>query len=497
MPATPAPPPWFLERGLRESTRPALLDARGSWTYRELSVAIDRVAANLGPIEGERVALLLGRTREAVAVFLGVLAAGGVAVPLSARSAPPEISYTLTDAAVTRLLADPPFKAAVEQADLPDATKLVDPASLLEGRATRRTRAVGADSPAVILYTSGTTGQPKGVVHTHASLAAQVDALHQAWEWTPGDRLLHVLPLHHVHGLVNGLLGGLRAGARVRLMEAFEPAAVWRAFAADDASAFYAVPTIYHRLLETWDGQDAVTQRRWAEGAGRLRLTVSGSAALPAVRWKRWRELTGQALLERYGMTEIGMALSNPYRGERRPGTVGQALPGMEARIVSESGKDVPAGTPGEIWVRGASLFKEYWNRPDATRDAFTSGWFRTGDVAEDQDGYVVIKGRSSVDIIKSGGYKLSALEIEEALREHPDVAEAAVIGLPDEEWGESVTACVIPRPGKPPTLDGLRDWCRARLAAYKAPRRLELCDDFPRNAMGKVTKPELIRRFG
>jgi malonyl-CoA/methylmalonyl-CoA synthetase len=220
---------------------------------------------------------------------------------------------------------------------------------------------------------------------------------------------------------------------------------------------------------------------------------VSGSAALPAPLWGRWKEITGQALLERYGMTEIGMALSNPYRGERRPGTVGQPLPGVEVRLVGEDGRDVPAGTPGEIWVRGPSLFKEYWNRPEATRESFLGGYFRTGDVAEEDAGYVRIRGRASVDIIKSAGYKISALEIEGVLLEHPAVGEAAVVGQPDAEWGEVITACVVLRPGRSLTLDELKEFCRDKLAPYKLPRRLRLLGELPRNAMGKVTKPALV----
>ncbi len=334
------------------------------------------------------------------------------------------------------------------------------------------------------------------MVHTHESLASQVEILHRAWEWSAGDVLRHILPLHHVHGLVNGVLGALRAGAELRLAGRFDPAETWRAFAAREATVFYAVPTIYHQLADAWEREDAATRRQWAEGAAALRLAVSGSAALPARLWTRWREITGQALLERYGMTEIGMALSNPYRGERRAGTVGRPLPGMDVRIVAEDGGDAPAGTPGEIRVRGPSLFREYWKRPEATRASFEDGWFRTGDVASVRDGYVVIEGRASVDIIKSGGYKLSALEIEAVLAEHPAIREAAVVGAPDPEWGEVVTACVLLRPGASLAAEDLRAWCRDKLASYKIPRRLVVRSEFPRNAMGKVLKPALRREL-
>jgi malonyl-CoA/methylmalonyl-CoA synthetase len=257
-------------------------------------------------------------------------------------------------------------------------------------------------------------------------------------------------------------------------------------------TVFYAVPTLYHQLIEAWEGADSVAREAWARGAGGLRLVVSGSAALPTPLWARWKEITGQAILERYGMTEIGMALSNPYRGERRPGTVGQPLPGMEVRIVDDRGLPAAEGTVGEIQVRGASLFQEYWNRPEATRESFRDGFFLTGDMAEWDRGYVRIRGRASVDIIKSAGYKISALEIEGVLLEHRAIREAAVVGQPDPEWGEVVTACVTLNPGQSLSIEELREFCRDKLSSYKVPRRLRVLEALPRNAMGKVVKSGL-----
>jgi malonyl-CoA/methylmalonyl-CoA synthetase len=445
----------YLERGRPSST--AVRDARGAWTYGELAREAEAAAARLGVSPGERVGLALERTRESLALLLGAFHARAVVVPLSPKAAPREIAHQIADAGVSRVV-------GLDAAPAP--------------------RSPGPEEGGLILHTSGTTGTPKGVLHTHASLASQINILHDAWEWSPGDRLLHALPLHHIHGLVNGVLGALRAGAELRFLPAFAPDEVWRSFAAREASVFYAVPTMYHQLAEAWESRDAADRLRLSEAAGALRLAVSGSAALPARLWNRWRELSGQTLLERYGMTEIGMALSNPYRGERRPGTVGRPLPGMEVRLDER----------GEILVRGPSLFREYWGRPEATREAFVDGWFKTGDVAELSDGYVAIRGRASIDIIKSAGYKISALEIEAALLEHPSVAEAAVVGVPDVEWGEVVTAVLVPKPGG--AIDDLRDWCRERLAPYKTPRRWVTREALPRNAMGKVTKPELRREL-
>jgi malonyl-CoA/methylmalonyl-CoA synthetase len=257
------------------------------------------------------------------------------------------------------------------------------------------------------------------------------------------------------------------------------------------------VPTMYHRLIAEWDRADESTRARWSAGARGLRLMVSGSAPLPVATLARWRELTGHTLLERYGMTEIGMALSNPLRGERRPGTVGQPFPGVELRLVDEQGEPVPAGTPGQVVVRGPQVFREYWRRPDATRAAFRDGWFLTGDVAVLESGYYRLLGRESVDLIKSAGYKISALEIEEVLRQHPAVSDCAVIGVADPDLGERIAAVVTLGSGPPPDPDGLRAWAKERLAPYKVPRLIRFVDALPRNAMGKVTKPALRALFG
>jgi malonyl-CoA/methylmalonyl-CoA synthetase len=495
----------YLNRGLEAPHRESVVDAEGSLSYQQLLERTQYVAMRLarqaGWSPGDRVGLFLPRHRDSAALLLGVFRAGGIATPFSVRGTAREIAHQIVDAGISHVLVDNAFLPVLTDAMALTSERGMTPQwslgrSMLEPISGSPPTEPEADAPALILYTSGTTGLPKGVVHTHASLAAQVEVLYRAWDWNADDRLLHVLPLHHIHGLVNGLLGSLWGGAQLRLMETFTPADIWNAFAEENVSVFYAVPTIYHQLADAWERQDPSTRERWSKGARGLRLMVSGSAALPARMWNRWREITGQALLERYGMTEIGMAISNPMRGERRPGTVGMPLPGFQVRIVSEEGTDVADGMPGEIWVRGPALFREYWNQPDATRASFRDGFFRTGDVAESRNGYICIRGRASVDILKSAGYKLSALEIEEVLREHPAIREVAVIGVPDAEWGEIVTACVMIQPEQSLTLEQLREWCRDKLASYKLPRRLKIHQELPRNAMGKVVKSELIRQL-
>jgi malonyl-CoA/methylmalonyl-CoA synthetase len=257
------------------------------------------------------------------------------------------------------------------------------------------------------------------------------------------------------------------------------------------------VPTIYYRLIAAWECVSQADQISMSSSCAKVRLMVSGSAALPVSVFNRWQALSGHTLLERYGMTEIGMALSNPLDGERRPGSVGVPLPGVLARLVDESGEVITAeGQSGEIQIQGPNVFLEYWRKPEATRSAFRDGWFCTGDVAVIENGYYRILGRSSVDIIKTGGYKVSALEIEEVLRTHPAVSECAVVGVPDLEWGERVCAAVVPKDGQAITLNDLREWAKERLASYKVPTRLLCLAELPRNAMGKVTKPDVKALF-
>jgi malonyl-CoA/methylmalonyl-CoA synthetase len=330
----------------------------------------------------------------------------------------------------------------------------------------------------MILYTSGTTGKPKGVVTTHANIAAQIKSLVQAWEWTMDDRILNILPMHHVHGIVNVVSCALWVGAVCEIFPRFDAEQVWERIAQGGLTLFMAVPTIYIKLIDAWVKASPAGRARMSEGCSRLRLMVSGSAALPVSILEKWKEISGHVLLERYGMTEIGMALSNPLHGQRTPGSVGAPLPGVEARLVDEACEPVEKGTRGEIQIRGDTVFLEYWRRPDDTRKAFRNGWFSTGDIA--------------VDIIKTGGYKVSALEIEEILRTHPDIKECAVVGTPDPVWGEQVCAALIMRDNAILNLHAFREWGKERLASYKVPKNVIVLHELPRNAMGKVSKPLL-----
>jgi malonyl-CoA/methylmalonyl-CoA synthetase len=488
-----------MARAARHRDRIAIVDRTGEHSYGALLEASGRAAAaflqSRTDLDEARVAFLVPPGFEHVAIQWGAWRAGGVAVPLAVSHPDPELEYAIRDAGAALVVGEPEA-----------ATRL----ALIAGRAGARfvttaqalasePAALPAPDPsrrAMIVYTSGTTGKPKGVVTTHANIEAQITALIEAWEWTAEDRILLVLPLHHVHGIINVVGCALWAGATCEMLPRFDARETWQRIGTGRLTLFMAVPTIYQRLIAAWNEADPAERRSWSDGCRRIRLMVSGSAALPVGVLEEWRARSGHTLLERYGMTELGMALSNPLHGERRPGFVGTPLPSVEVRLVDDGGRPVPAGTPGQIEVRGPNVFLEYWNRPAETRDAFRDGWFRTGDTAVCQDGYFRILGRTSVDIIKTGGYKVSALEIEEELRHHPSIAECAVVGLPDPEWGERIAVAVELRKDARLDLEELRDWARARLAPYKLPRALRAVAALPRNAMGKVIKPEVARLF-
>jgi malonyl-CoA/methylmalonyl-CoA synthetase len=349
----------------------------------------------------------------------------------------------------------------------------------------------GEEDPALIVYTSGTTGPPKGAVLPRRAVASNLDALAEAWDWTAEDRLAHALPVFHVHGLVLGTLGPLRLGGEVWHLGRFEPRAAATALEAG-ASMLFGVPTMYNRLASAAE-EDA----KVAAGLRGARLLVSGSAPLPAPVFKRIEGATGQRVLERYGLTETLMNTAVRADGERRPGYVGPAVEGVELRLLDDDGAELDASddeTIGEVAVRGPNLFAGYLNRPDATAEAVRDGWFHTGDLAtRSPDGYWRIVGRRSTDLIKTGGYKVGAGEVETALLEHPAVAEAAVVGEPDDDLGERIVAFVVAEaPSEPPEARELVDHVASQLAPHKRPRDVRFVEELPRNAMGKVVKSRL-----
>jgi malonyl-CoA/methylmalonyl-CoA synthetase len=405
-----------------------------------------------------------------------------------------ELQHVLDDAQPALIIADADLKALLPSTrikiitpDFRTATKEYIPANYTTPL---------ADHPAMMLYTSGTTGKPKGVVHTHASLSAQIECLVDAWKWMEEDRILHFLPLHHTHGIINKWLCAMWVGARCDMMQKFDASQVIERISKEKYSVFMAVPTVYVKLIEAINSSSSALD--YARSDNRLftnfRLMVSGSAALPVSVLEKWKALTGHTLLERYGMTETGMVLSNSLEGERRAGSVGQVLPGMEVRLVNETGEIV--SDEGELQVKGRNLFAGYWNKDVETKKSFTKDkWFKTGDLVRLTEGYYYIVGRLSTDIIKCGGYKISALEIEAVILQNPQVKECAVVGIADETWGEKVAAAIVWN-GNSLSLEDLRLWLTDKLANYKLPSVIVNADVLQRNAMGKLVKSEVRSLF-
>lgn len=447
------------------------------------AVTIDGVALSRSDLVGaatsvaervagaQRVAVLASPTASTVLAITGCLIAGVPFVPVPADVGAGEQAHILADSAAQAWLGDAP----------------ADPAGLaripvrLHARSWHRYPEPDPRATAMVIYTSGTTGAPKGAVISRGAVAADIDALAQAWQWTPDDTLVHGLPLFHVHGLVLGLLGSLRVGNR--FIHTGKPTP--QAYASARGTLYFGVPTVWSRVVA-----DTAAARALASA----RLLVSGSAALPVPVFNGLTELTGQAPVERYGCTETLITVSTRADGERRPGSVGLPLTGMQTRLVGEDGSSVPhdGETIGSLQVVTPTVFDGYLNRPDATASAFTDdGWYRTGDAAViGPDGMHRIVGRESVDMIKTGGYRVGAGEIETALLGHPGVAEVAVVGLPDDDLGQRIVAFVV-GDAEPAALI---DYVAQQLSVHKRPREVRLVDTLPRNAMGKVVKKELLR---
>ncbi|GAA5171075.1 MULTISPECIES: acyl-CoA synthetase [Amycolatopsis] len=464
--------------------------------YAELAEVAGTLARELRDAAPVRVAVWATPTIHTSVAVVAALLAGVPAVPVNPKIGERELGHIVSDSAPSLVLAEagaalPP---ALDTLPRKDVTLTGVPGELPEEP--------DAEAPALIVYTSGTTGPPKGVVLPRRAITSTLDALEDAWQWTADDVLVHGLPLFHVHGLILGILGPLRRGGSVRHLGRFSVEGAARELA-NGATMLFGVPTMYHRIAG-----EVADKPELAKAFGQARLLVSGSAALPVHDHQRITAATGQQVVERYGMSETLMNTSVRADGERKPGTVGVPLRGVEVRLVDETGAvlDVYDGeTVGEIQVRGPNLFTEYLNRPDATAEVFTSGgtpasegvaggggWFRTGDMAtRDADGYLRIVGRKATDLIKSGGYKIGAGEIENALLEHPGVAEAAVTGEPDPDLGERIVAWIVPS-GQPPAEQELVDHVARLLSPHKRPRVVRFLDALPRNEMGKVMKRAL-----
>ncbi|WP_410579824.1 acyl-CoA synthetase [Amycolatopsis sp. lyj-108] len=462
-----------------KSDRVALRFGAESLTYGELASVAGPIAAALAG--RTRVAVWATPTLRTCVAIVAALTAGVPVVPVNPKAGSRELAHIVADSAPDLVLAAPDVVLPPELEALHRVPIELD----LSGTPWQGDEP-DPEAPAFVIYTSGTTGPPKGVLLPRRAVASNLDALAEIWDWTDADVLVHALPLFHVHGLILGVVGPLRRGGSLHHLGRFTSEAAAEELAGAGTMLF-GVPTMYHRLAADCEADSAL-----AAGVGAARLLVSGSAALPATDHQRITAATGQRVVERYGMTETLMNCGVRAAGDRRPGAVGPPVPGVELRLVDDSGEPLTGETVGEIEVRGPNLFLGYLNRPDATEAAVHDGWFKTGDMAmRDPDGYVRIVGRRATDLIKSGGYKIGAGEIENALLEHPGVAEAAVTGEPDDDLGERIVAWIVPGEVKP-SAGELADHVAGLLSPHKRPRVVHYLEALPRNEMGKVLKRAL-----
>eukprot|EP01132_Coremiostelium_polycephalum_P005571 gene5571-6937_t len=531
----------IFQRAIKFKNKTAIIDypTNQHFSYskllKESQSIVKEITYKKEDLEQSRVSFYLPPSFDYVRTQWSIWGAGGVAVPLSMSHSEHELEYVMTNSKSSMVITAPQYMDQIS----PIAKKLGIPSitlpPLVSSSAEENdefhnldestTLPIDPSRNAMIIYTSGTTAFPKGVVTTHNNIESQITTLSKAWEWTKDDHILEFLPLHHVHGVINVVGCALWNGAICEMMPKFDAKLVVdriiksaSQLKSNRISLFMAVPTIYSKLIKyiederTSDSDKLEIYRSFQT----LRLMVSGSSALPESVMKRWEEISGHRLLERYGMTEIGMCLSNPLNGERIPGTVGFPLPGIQVKVeplpplidshqphlaVEEHGTaELSRGTQvGELLVKGPQVFKEYFDNEKATRESFDKdGWFKTGDTVEkDPNGRFKILGRSSVDIIKSGGYKISALEIERELLEHPSIDECAVLGIPNEEYGQIIGAILVCKKGKKEiSLSELQEWCRDRLSNYKIPRVILWKDSIPKNAMLKINKKQLVKLF-
>ena len=491
----------FFEQAKKHLTNDAIIHDGVIYKYEQLVASAEKfsgILLNHTPdLNQARVAFMVPPGFDYVKTLWAIWIAGGVAVPLCITHPLPSLEYVLDDTQSSILVISQEFKEVL--APYLQTSKIsvivIEEINNQQIAYPILLPPIEKQRNALILYTSGTTNKPKGVVTTHINIEAQISTLINAWEWSSNDRITCVLPLHHVHGIINVVGCSLWAGATCYFTTGFSPKLIFDLIEQGKLNVFMAVPTIYYKLIayvENLAINEQISLRAYMK---KFRLMVCGSAALPVSVMEKWVQISGHKLLERYGMTELGMAISNPYHGDRLAGYVGIPLPGVQIKLADENFVQVEDQMPGEILVKGANVFKEYWQRPEATKAAFTKdGWFKTGDIAVIENGYYKIMGRQSVDIIKSGGYKISALEIEEVLRTNEMILDCAVVGIDDDEWGELIVAAIVLKPEfiKEFNDKKVSDWIVNYIASYKKPRRYLILNDLPRNAMGKVVKNDI-----
>jgi malonyl-CoA/methylmalonyl-CoA synthetase len=458
------------------------------------------VLINFNVCKGDRVAFLLPKGLTFIEYYLATLSLGAIALPLNPAYRAEEILYFLSDSGSSLVILDSEKKNELDAVlrQIPSLQVRVidseDPKILKELPSPKRlSYPTRGDDVAMLCYTSGTTGRSKGAMITHENLIENMKALNQAWHWTRQDKLLHVLPLFHIHGLSVAVLGALYAGSTLIMEERFDPLPAWQILEQERCTMLMAVPTIYQRLSQAWE----TLERK--PNLETVRVFISGSAPLPEPLFHRFQDQTGHTLLERYGMTETGMIASNPYDPElRKVKSVGSPLSGVSIRVVDKEGRDVRPGEVGEVWIKGKNVFKGYWNQPEKTKESFKEGWFKSGDLGyqDPEDNLRLYLAGRARELIITGGYNVYPKEIENILEDHPAVQEAAVFGMVHEDFGEQVAAAVVLREGSTSEASELIQFCKTRLAGYKCPQKIFFRSALPRNPMGKIQKHVLQKEY-
>lgn len=485
----------LIEKASLYANRIAIQSNEISYSYQDIldrSMTIAQIILDQSIKIQNPICFLLAPSFDYVSTQWGIWRTNGIVTPLCTAHPITELKYVIDHSECELIISSEEFRSTIEQLKIDFPQKhfiyIESIPNIETSPSTNRSTnfpPINRDDYAMMLYTSGTTNRPKGVITTHNNLNAQMESLIKAWEWNKNDHILHFLPLHHLHGILNKLCCALYVGAKITFIPKFNAETVFNKLTNNSFTLFMAVPTVYKKMLDAYQLLNEEEKTEISNTLKKLRLMVSGSAALPVKLLKEWEKISGHYLLERYGMTEIGMGISNPYHTERRAGTIGFPLPNVAIRLNHE----------GEIEVKGPTVFDHYWKNKAATNESFTEDhWFKTGDIAELDNGYYKILGRNSVDIIKTGGYKVSALEIEETLRTHPLIDDCAVVGLEDEEWGEIIAASIIIK--NQISITELKTWLKGNLAPYKVPQHYLIIKELPRNVMGKVTKKQVKQLF-
>lgn len=500
---------FILEKAARAPNKPAIVFENNTYTYGDLNNLVKRYAgllAWLGIKKGDRVALQLPNCLEFIILHLAIMSLGAITLPLNTAYKAEEVNYFLNDSKSSlffvnderlkqerfKLKGDKRIKTIFRKGNSSNSLKSLLAQSQKNGANYSPDYPTEADDIALLCYTSGTTGKPKGAMITHRNLITNALALQKVWKWTENDILLNVLPMFHIHGLCVALHGALNACSKVIIHEKFDPRNSLETIEKERCTMFMAGPTIYYRLLNVWP--------ELKTDLSSMRLFISGSAPLSEELFERFYSATGFPILERYGMTETQIIASNPYEPEKRiPKSVGYPLPGIQIRLISESGVDVKPGEIGELLVKGENVFKGYWQMPEKTKDSFLGDWFRTGDLGyqdEKDEMRLYLVGRSK-ELIISGGYNVYPKEVEDVLNQHDSVQESAVLGISDQEYGEKVVAAVVLKEKQPLISDEiLIAFCKEKLAHYKCPKKIIFLDKLPRNALGKIQKHLIVDLF-